>query len=583
MKRKFIILVLSLLLLLSILSFASCKKNDKEEESVTQITLAGSFSNRGNIETGVYRSGNELLEYIYTYVNYQFFTDGKLICKFIGIDVAHGTTVNQTEIWDFICLKDNNDYNIFYDLKDGKITEKSGVLKYYGDSIGIKNGKLYLDGANSANEFTGIVKLLSYTAQEGGYITGDTKQFVLNGKNGTSVTAVAKAEYVFDCWSDGVKTATRQDLNVQDDITVYAKFKQNSAVFIDICSTHSSLNAGEVCSECNKECYIKSGKNILMKDLSDNLFSIEFYEEEVEGCFNSYLYKTKEIIVSNNVISICGFWNSYYSNCDKITLKYEKNSQLTTIDNSFIGTPIEHLFLPKTIKNITYSFNDISILTEVNIGEKANGVYNSFKNTKWWEAQNDIVYINDICLGVKNSLPLDSKITIKNGTKTISKEAFKGFTGLREIILPNSVEIIEEDAFANCSSLIKITLSNNLQSLPNNLFANCESLNGNEYENCIYLATNDNPYFLLFKAKNLDITEAKIHNDCKLIYYGAFSGCSNLTSITIPNSVTSIEYRAFYNCTNLKTVYYKGTQAEWEKITIASVNSYLTNANIIYV
>ena len=34
----------------------------------------------------------------------------------------------------------------------------------------------------------------------------------------------------------------------------------------------------------------------------------------------------------------------------------------------------------------------------------------------------------------------------------------------------------------------------------------------------------------------------------------AFSGCSDLTSITIPNSVTSIGYYAFYSCTGLTSI-----------------------------
>lgn len=38
------------------------------------------------------------------------------------------------------------------------------------------------------------------------------------------------------------------------------------------------------------------------------------------------------------------------------------------------------------------------------------------------------------------------------------------------------------------------------------------------------------------------------------ISYSAFSGCTGLTSITIPNSVTSIGYRAFYFCTGLTSI-----------------------------
>ena len=38
------------------------------------------------------------------------------------------------------------------------------------------------------------------------------------------------------------------------------------------------------------------------------------------------------------------------------------------------------------------------------------------------------------------------------------------------------------------------------------------------------------------------------------IGYGAFDGCTGLTSITIPNSVTSLGYRCFYGCNNLSTI-----------------------------
>ena len=38
------------------------------------------------------------------------------------------------------------------------------------------------------------------------------------------------------------------------------------------------------------------------------------------------------------------------------------------------------------------------------------------------------------------------------------------------------------------------------------------------------------------------------------IEFGAFSGCTGLTSITIPNSVTSIGEAAFFNCAGLTSI-----------------------------
>jgi len=44
-------------------------------------------------------------------------------------------------------------------------------------------------------------------------------------------------------------------------------------------------------------------------------------------------------------------------------------------------------------------------------------------------------------------------------------------------------------------------------------------------------------------------------------YYGAFSDCSSLTSVTIPDNVTSIGYFAFNDCSGLTSVIFQGTIA----------------------
>ena len=69
---------------------------------------------------------------------------------------------------------------------------------------------------------------LTYTADsEYGYIQGETFQNVPAGKNGTTVTAIStKENWDFYCWSDGVETVSRTDLNVTENITVTALFRQ---------------------------------------------------------------------------------------------------------------------------------------------------------------------------------------------------------------------------------------------------------------------------------------------------------------------------------------------------------------------
>ena len=62
----------------------------------------------------------------------------------------------------------------------------------------------------------------------------------------------------------------------------------------------------------------------------------------------------------------------------------------------------------------------------------------------------------------------------------------------------------------------------------------------------------------------------------------AFGDCTSLTSITIPDSVTSIGSGAFMDCTSLKTVYYAGSEQDWEKIEGAGSNDELLDAEIIF-
>ena len=62
----------------------------------------------------------------------------------------------------------------------------------------------------------------------------------------------------------------------------------------------------------------------------------------------------------------------------------------------------------------------------------------------------------------------------------------------------------------------------------------------------------------------------------------AFYGCSKLTSITIGNSIRTIGYSAFSGCNKLAEVFYKGTQAELNRISIKDYNDPLKKATRYY-
>ena len=108
-------------------------------------------------------------------------------------------------------------------------------------------------------------------------------------------------------------------------------------------------------------------------------------------------------------------------------------------------------------------------------------------------------------------------------------------------------------AFYNCRNLENVTIGNGVMYIGYNAFFICESLKS--------------------------IT---IGGGVKSIQHDTFGHCENLTSVVIPDSVEDIGFRAFDECDSLTSVYYKGTAEQWEKITINSGNSRLTDATRYY-
>lgn len=60
-----------------------------------------------------------------------------------------------------------------------------------------------------------------------------------------------------------------------------------------------------------------------------------------------------------------------------------------------------------------------------------------------------------------------------------------------------------------------------------------------------------------------EMTSITLPNTIKAIGMNAFSNCNKLSSITFPNSVTDIADRAFDNCSGLTSVKFEGTACQY--------------------
>ena len=209
------------------------------------------------------------------------------------------------------------------------------------------------------------------------------------------------------------------------------------------------------------------------------------------------------ITIPNSVTSI--EWGTF-SNCSALASVNIPNSVRSIgIDAFFACSTLTSVTIPNSVTIIgSRVFSGCSNLSSINIPESVTTIgSDAFDGTKWYEKQPDgLVYAGLFLYKYKGTMPANTKIVVKEGTKWISVYAFRGCSGLTSITFANSVTSINSGAFENCSSLTSITIPNSVTSINS----------------------------------------------------GAFRGCSSLASVTIPNSVTSIGDYVFYNCVALVSI-----------------------------
>ena len=136
-----------------------------------------------------------------------------------------------------------------------------------------------------------------------------------------------------------------------------------------------------------------------------------------------------------------------------------------------------------------------------------------------------MVYAGKNLYKYKGSIPNNTSIEVKGGTKSITGRAFYDCSGLTAINIPEGVTNIGEWAFYGCSSLTTITIPASVTSIGEWAFYDC-----------------------------CNLTSINIPEGVTNIRGRVFSDCSSLTAITIPEGVTSIGNYAFYDCSNLTTI-----------------------------
>ena len=249
------------------------------------------------------------------------------------------------------------------------------------------------------------------------------------------------------------------------------------------------------------------------------------------------------------------------------------SSTVTEIGNeAFIGcTALKTITGGENVKILRYqAFRNCTVLEDCDF-------FNQLTRLEYW-AFRECEKITSITIpytypnidewGFYNCKSLE-KVVILGNVTMIDECVFYKCESLKEVIIPSTVTSIGEYAFADCVSLEAIDLPDGLKAIPKSLFSGCVKLKsiGGDIPSSVTSIGEYAFYNCILEGKYT------IPDGITTIPRSAFYQCNGITELTIPTSVTSIDEFAFTRTTSLTDVYYRGSQEQWENVTVGANNS----------
>lgn len=272
------------------------------------------------------------------------------------------------------------------------------------------------------------------------------------------------------------------------------------------------------------------------------------------------------IVIPDSVTEIGNY--AFYG-CDQLVNIDLGNGVITIGHNAFTDcVNLISLTIPASVESIGEAIlSNCSSLESITV-EQGNSFYVSSGNCLIATERGWLIS------GCKNSvIPTDGSV------KVINDYAFDGCRDLEEINIPDSVTRIGRVAFRNCVKLKSVVIPDSVTSnLLRDTFSGCIALENISLSNNIFLI--QDAFGDCISLRSITIPQGVRY----IVSSRAFAGCINLESVTILNRENQLVFAGdmFKDCAKLSSIYFEGTEEEWNSLVIFSSDASIGNATVYF-
>ncbi len=331
---------------------------------------------------------------------------------------------------------------------------------------------------------------------------------------------------------------------------------ENGALYIDNCLIEAKNIYGKFIVKSGTELIAASAFGNGLYDegdmLNEYLTSIVI-PDGVRGIGYAAFGNCKKLTTIELPQSIIFLGDCAFNNCITLT-DIQIPDRITDIGNyTFSGcTALKNVTLPQNLTRIgNYAFHMCSGISELTIPNTVNTIDSlAFYGCTGLTKINIPKNIESIYYGTFYDCTCLKSVSLPENLKNIEESAFQNCVNLKEINLPKSITLIDAFAFRNCSRLDNISLPDTIEKIGEGAFYDTAHYNNPDNWQSGLLYINN----CLIRADKGITGKYQVNNGTTLIADGAFSGCTKVTSISLPASAINIGTAAFSDCTSLSSI-----------------------------